>query len=172
MKQATIKRLNFGLIMALHIRKSPITEIDIKIASGGSNDVNTEENPHFSRNSHICLKRQRTGNDVGVHSGVGEHSIRHYRKSKVHRFRTASADPACGDRRLADFLPPVAENNRAVLVLEADSVRVFDGGVNVEGDVEEDSELSQVDGEIQVGERDGVDGGDGMLGFENGETEN
>lgn len=136
--------LQFGLVVTLLVRERPIGNTDFQIASGVGDDVNIEEYAHFPCNSDVSLKRQRTGDNVGIQSGVGEQAIRHQGESEVQRAGVAGANLARWDGDLADVVPSVPEESSAVGVLEADPIGVGEGDAQVKCDVQEDSEPSYV----------------------------
>lgn len=79
-----------------------------------------------------------------------------------HVLRPASVDLAGGDEHEADLAAGVDELEGAVVVRECGAVRVSNGGVLGESEV--DGAVSDGEG----GELDGVDGDFGVLGFEDG----
>lgn len=146
-------------------------EVDFQIAGGVRHHVEIENHPHLTRHPHERLEPDRAGDRLVVEIRVENQPIRHQRKRQVQIPRVARADRAGRYRHLADVAAAVAEDGAAVGVLESDAVRVVDGDVGVEADVEVDAETRDVDGEIEVGDGDGVDGDGRMFGLEDGEGE-
>lgn len=114
---------------------------------------------------------QSAGEHLLVEIGVEDHPIRHQRQREDESPLVARADLAAGDGDLAHVLALEPEEGAAVGELEPHAVRVVQGDVGVQADVEVDAESGHVDGEIEVGDGDGVDGDDGLLGLEHGDGE-
>lgn len=133
--------------------------------------MNLEQYMDMAGDSSISLEKQGPGHDVGVESGVGQKPIRHDGESNVHGRGLVSWYLTGGYRDLSDNLTPVLEESRTVGVLEADTVRIPDVEICVDGHVEGDSESGNIQGEIQIPQGDGVDSGYWTFGFEHSESQ-
>lgn len=170
-KKKTKKKLEFNLIMTGLVVDHTRGEMNLEITGSVRHHMDIENELHFTFHGDERLEMQRAGYDLPVEIGVGNQPIRHQREREVEIPSGAGANLSGGDRNLTDVGAFEAEERAAVGVPESDAVRVPDGDGGVEADVEVDAESGDVDGEIEVGDGDGVDSDDGVLGLENGKCE-
>lgn len=114
--------------------------------------MNIKQDSNCTGNSREGGERNRAGADVGEELIIGEEAICHEGEGDVHGDGLAGANLPGGDGRVTHVHSPVLEQDGAVVVFEADAVRILDGDARVEGEVEVDGESEYVEGEIEIGE--------------------
>lgn len=167
------KKLQLCLVLTLLIPDSSIGDKQGQITGTRGNHVNPEyiHQHNLTGDLRVSVERQLARDDVGVRLGVRQKPVGQQRERQVHGLRLAGGDLVRRDRGLTDQLASVVQQSGAVLVPEADLVGVLDGEPEVQGHVELDPEPKHVNGEVEVFQADGVDGGHGALGFEDGESQ-
>ena len=157
--------------MTLEIRKSPIAEYDIHITGRVRRHMNAEHYPHLPGQLHVSLDWQSPGNDVVEQGRVRDDAVGHQGEGEVEGARVPRPDPPGRDGDLPYFVAAVAEEGRAVVVLEADAVRVVDGEAQGQAHVHDHAEAGEVHREVEVVQGHGVHPRGGMPGLEHGEAE-
>lgn len=110
--------------------------------------MNIKQDSNCTGDSGEGGQRNRAGTDVGEELIIGKKAICHDSEGDVHGDGLAGPNLTGGDGRVADVFSPVLEQDGAVFVFEADVVRVPDGDVGVEGEIEANGESEYVEGEI------------------------
>lgn len=151
-----------------------IGSIDREITSRSGNHVkfNKPQDSHFTGDGNRRIERNFAGGDIGEKLRARQKAIGHDGESEVHRLGFTGGDIAGGDRRDADEAASVIEIGGGIGVLKSDLVRIGDGEIDVERDVEIYTESGEVETDVEVANGDGIESIGRTLGLEGGEGEN
>lgn len=163
-----------SLVPAIRIRHRPIPYAHRDIACRIRHQMLLDhpQDRNFPGDPRLRRQIHRPRDHVRVDRRVPNQPPGHQRQDYVDRLRSLRPDLPRRDGGVADELATVVElGGAAVGVAEADMVGVVSGDGELQGRVEVDGEVGYVQAGVEGGEADGVDGGDGVTGAEDGEGE-
>lgn len=115
------------------------------------------------------VEGQDTGGDIRVNTGAGEQAVGHEGDRQVQVIGPAGGYISGQKWNYADELASVVEEGGGVFVLEARLVRVVDGDIHSESDVQVHFDLGNVQRHVQILDGHVVVRGHGTLGLEHRE---